>query len=90
MADNVRRSESIRRDTEDPIYATIGSLLEAARVDAGMTMRQVGDALGLHVTTVYYYEVARNRIPLGVFVRWCEVLEQNPGVLLQRAKEGQK
>jgi transcriptional regulator with XRE-family HTH domain len=79
------RVRSIRADRDDPIYQKVGVQLTQLRLEAGLTQTQIANQLGLNGSTITLYEKAQNRVPLGVFIRWCAALGQDPGSVLRTA-----
>lgn len=83
---NDKRSETIRADRADPLYVAVGSVLRNMRLTQDLTQRQISDGLGVDNASIVYYEKGRNRVPLALFVKWCELLRINPGEVLEAAK----
>lgn len=67
----------------------VGARLKAARGILGLSQSEVGAALGVTFQQVQKYEQARNRMSIGAFVEYCEVVDLKPGEVLESlAKTG--
>lgn len=53
-----------------------------ARLDAGLTQKQIADALGANQTFVSKYELGERQLTVTQFIRVCQVLHIAPGSLV--------
>lgn len=84
---NANRAASIKADNDDPLYTAIGRKMAELRQALELTQRDVSRAMGMHDTSVCLYEAGRNRLSLGIFVRWCEALGVPADVVLKSAQQ---
>lgn len=50
--------------------------LKAARINKGLSVKTVADALNINISTVYAWEQGRHEIPAKQFVQLCKMYEQ--------------
>jgi transcriptional regulator with XRE-family HTH domain len=78
------------RDYIEPMYGVLGQTMIGLRRQKGMSQKQVAQRMGVQDTTVTHYELANNRVRLGVFVEWCHALDVNPVHALHLVMEEMK
>ena len=87
MSRSEQRTRTAQKDAESPLYLLIGMRLENVRRNQDIPKIVLAAALGVHATTLYFYEIGVRRIPLAFFVRWCEELQVSPTEVLQGAMD---
>lgn len=70
--------------THNPLYPAIGMHLRAVRQKAGLYQDDVAALLGLRRAQISYYELGQVRMPMALFVRWCQELHIDPGDTLNQ------
>lgn len=60
----------------------IGNLLKAEREKRQWTLEQLATKSGVSKQNIYYYEIGRNRVKLGKFIKLCYALELDPAQTL--------
>jgi transcriptional regulator with XRE-family HTH domain len=63
----------------------LGQEMKGAIVARGWTMRDVGEAIGTHPTTLSTYANGKRLLPSDVFSNACEVIGASPDELVERA-----
>jgi transcriptional regulator with XRE-family HTH domain len=61
---------------------TLGARLRAARQDAGLTMASASRVLGVHLQTLWRWEVGRQEPPAGIVVRLAKLYGVTTDALL--------
>lgn len=83
-------AESDMVDVEDTEFWTemnrnrVGNLLEGARLKAGMSQKQVAEAVGIKQNMVSDYENGRRRLTRKMAVRVAEILKVKPERFFKR------
>jgi transcriptional regulator with XRE-family HTH domain len=62
-----------------PAYHSLLKWLRARRMEKGLTMRQLGEQLGMPHSWVGKVEIGERRLDVEEYVRLCHVLEIEPG-----------
>lgn len=74
-----------RQPTAGPLFTTLGDYLRKERKARGLYQQnQLGRKLGLSRERISAYERGFTRIPIDLFVRWCQVMDLDPGVTLNQ------
>lgn len=67
-----------------PDPAALGSLLKAMRLDAGLTQKQLGQALGRTARWISHVEQRGGRVDLALFIQWCKTCEVDPAMAIDK------
>jgi transcriptional regulator with XRE-family HTH domain len=70
------------RLTPAEINICVGQRIRALRQERGLTLKQVGDALGLRPQQIQKYEVAKNSMTVSRLVEFANCLHVPPAALL--------
>ena len=65
----------------------MGQRLAKARHAAGLTLQQLADRLGWHLSTLHNYEMGRRPLKLAHFISIAEALHREPAALLVDSDE---
>jgi transcriptional regulator with XRE-family HTH domain len=66
----------------EEINVCVGQRMRALRHERGLTLKQLGDAVGLRPQQIQKYEVAKNSMTVSRLVEFAKFLQVCPGVLL--------
>jgi DNA-binding XRE family transcriptional regulator len=80
----VNWKETRKVSKREPLHIAVGEHMSKVRIQQNMSQMRVAKELGLHGSTVTYYESGTNAVTLAKFVRWCAVLGVQPGLTLDR------
>lgn len=67
----------------DPIYALLGPRIRALREAKGLTLEQLGDAIGLKKQAVWHMEQGRTPISVAKVFRVAAALGVRPAMIIQ-------
>lgn len=66
------------------LYAPVPSFLRQLREEAGLTQRQIGEALKRPQSWVYNCETGNRRVDVAEFCAWCQACDVAPTTALRR------
>jgi transcriptional regulator with XRE-family HTH domain len=71
----------------NPYDVQFGRRLARARQAAGLTLHQLAERLGWHVSTLHNYESGRRPLKIAQFVQLATALKRSPAALLAASDE---
>lgn len=72
------------RQELEPVYSWLGATMTELRKAKGLTQTEVAERMGVHVTTVTYYEQGGNRVRLHALLAWCRAVGADPADVVTR------
>ena len=73
--------------TPEEINICVGQRVRALRHERGLTLKQLGDGVGLRPQQIQKYEVAKNSMTVSRLVEFAKFLQVCPGALLSELKD---
>lgn len=67
-----------------PLYHVLGAEMAAERAEANVTSMVLAESIGVTPSAITHWEKGDNRITVAFFVRYCQEIGVQPGVLLDR------
>ena len=70
------------------INVCVGQRMRALRQERGLTLKQLGEAVGLRAQQIQKYEVAKNAMTVSRLVEFASCLDVPPAALLGELVDG--